>query len=77
MLWYIYKIEMEIIFYFSLIFIRVTASKLFQNFVYLLTLIGMSIRYSLQLYCINFSWRGIMLVCSAFICDAKVSYVQV
>ena len=30
-----YKIEiLEIIFYFSLIFFRVTASKLFQNFVY-------------------------------------------
>ena len=58
-----YKIDiLEIILYISLIFIRVTNSKLFQNFVYTDNL-GMSIRYSLQLYCINFLWRGIMLAC--------------
>ena len=31
--------------------------------------LGMSIRYSLQSYSNNFSWRGIMLACSAFICS--------
>ena len=28
----------------------------------------LSIRYSLHLFCINFSWRGILHVYSAFIC---------